>query len=104
MDRINLYIKTHEDTPLKLLKEQMSAFKDTKKEDIVKVRKNINRLIKMPFKASLKDGASALKHKRVRLAISIILAALLLPFLAQQIQLVAYKNMKWLLLHFIIAM
>jgi ABC-type lipoprotein export system ATPase subunit/ABC-type antimicrobial peptide transport system permease subunit len=95
MDRINLYIKTHEDTPLKLLKEQMSAFKDTKKEDIVESKEEYKPIkSKMPFKASLKMGASALKHKRVRLAISIILAALAFTFFGSADTIGSYKNMK----------
>ena len=71
--------------------------------DLIKHEKGELKLIKsrLPFKNALKMGASGLKHKRVRLAFSIILASLAFSFFgfadtvaAYDKNAVAYQSMK----------
>lgn len=73
--KINEYLRQNRDkTFIKVLNndyefkptKQPASFPKTEKLDLIKS--------KMPFKSALKIGASALKHKRFRLALSIILA------------------------------
>lgn len=74
---INDYLKTtKKDASIDKMFNQ-ATFEATKPEDVVLGDEQFNLIkSKLPFKSSLKIGASSLKHKTVRLVFSIILASI----------------------------
>ena len=77
LELINKYLKENSKTSKIKKTAHKSYFKPTEKEKLVKSNEQYHSIkSKLPFKSSLKIGASSLKHKTVRLIFAIILAAI----------------------------
>ncbi|HZJ89890.1 MAG TPA: ATP-binding cassette domain-containing protein [Bacilli bacterium] len=77
LDAINEYLRQKENNELLITTGSDHAFIETVAPKETKPRKEVTFIkSRLPFLSSLKMGTSALKHKKVRLAFSIVLASL----------------------------